>query len=137
MISVLAFNLGLIMMVIMWPLCYWINNGHYIRQYQHHLYDYHRDYFDGGYLLMLDINYISLIVSAIAAGLMLSFEIFCIFYALCVGQSVLSQYDLHNAMITLAIGCSAAVIELLIVSPVLIGALLWHTLGRRGESNYD
>lgn len=81
MISVLAFNLGLIMMVIMWPLCYWINNGHYIRQYQHHLYDYRRDYFDGGYLLMLDINYISLIVSTINAGLMFCFEIFCIFYA--------------------------------------------------------
>lgn len=131
MISVLAFNLGLIMMVIVWPLFYWVDNGRYIDQYQYYLYNYKYNYFEGMYLRMLDIEHIMMLISTINAGLMFCFEIFCIFYALCMGQSVLSQYDLHNAMITLAVGCSMAFIEVLTMSPILIGALIWHTLGQK------
>lgn len=114
MISVLAFNLGLIMMVITWPLCYWINNGRYIDQYQYYLYKYKHNYFEGIYLRTLDIEHIMLLISAITAGLMFCDEIFSATFALFTNVTMASLISFHTLMITLAISCGIVIIELLL-----------------------
>lgn len=130
MISAVAFNVGLVLVIIVPLVLYLLSNTDYVFDVYCATDD------DGIWELIIDtiitLIYVSSIAGFIFAGVMFCDEIFSATFALFTNVAMASLIDFHMSMITLSISCGIVLIELLLALPLLIGAFVWHQLHKSG-----
>lgn len=130
MISAVAFNVGLVLVIIVPLVLYLLGNTDYV--FDVYVATDDSDIWESIIDTIIALIYLTSIAGFIFAGVMFCDEIFSATFALFTDTTMAALIDFHMSMITLSISCGIVFIELLLALPLLIGAFVWHQLHKSG-----